>query len=253
MNTKLAVGVALGLLGSLSAAADVTGPIPTPFSGDGGVFVAVWSDTKSTVQYLGSTVSGFLTDDVAGAPDGMLMFDVDLGVFGGNLAGVNYAVVGADYRESLYVGNRTLFTSPGTDFVPQSGVAGSGGAIDLFVNFVNGQCGATVPCPSTSPDDEWNAISLGESLAGSLGGVNAAIGSALGFFLASGVDDFGNSEDPAKLERYGSAFGNTFVTLAQNGKLTIVTPQVPLPAAAGLLLSGLIGLGTVARRRAAAV
>jgi hypothetical protein len=245
INSKLAVGIAFGLFSS-AALADVVGPIPRPNTGDGGVFVAVWTETKSTVQYLGKKFSEFQPAAVADA--GMLMFDVDLGVFSGDLTGARYMVIAGDYNGDVAVGNGLLFTHQGTNSVPQSGMVNAASATDSFVRSINIQCNLSVPCTSTSSADTWFANNLFEAISGNIGAVAASIGGALAFYSASGVDDL-SVDDPAELVRYGNVFGNTIVTL-DGTKLKFETPTVPLPAAAWLLLSGLLGLGAVGRRRA---
>lgn len=257
MNSKLAVGFTLGLL-SLSAVAiadpvqpnPIVGPIPDPGTGNGGVMFGAFNPAgKSVVQYLGLRFNDFTRaaiEDQAG--DGVVMFNVNMGVFGGDLTGVRFWVAAADFDGPDATTWGLIYTADGSNGAIQNGVINAGAAeTQTFGNFVNVTpgCGVVTPCNSMSGADSHNAA--GYSLQQALGfDHTVAIDGSSAFFRATG-----SSESPfedSNTQKYGGLLGQTVVSFA-NGKLVFTTPQVPLPAAAWLLLSGLLGLGAISRRR----
>jgi hypothetical protein len=264
MNSKLAVGLALGLL-SLSAVADpvqpnpIVGPIPDPNTGNGGVMFGAFNPAgKSVVQYLGLRFNDFTRaaiEDQGG--DGVVMFDVDMSVFGGDLTGVRFWVAAADYDALDATGWGLIYSAFNGDpgVLPNGGII-QNGQIDAgsnltqqFGNFVNVTpgCGAVTPCNSMSGADSQNAANFTLQQALNFDHTIAISGSGA-FFRATGSSE--SPFDDSNTEKFGNMIGQTVVSFA-NGKLVFTTPtnEVPLPAAAWLLLSGLLGLGAVSRRR----
>lgn len=252
----LMAGTVLGLAATTSMAA-VTGPIPTGQFGSGGVFLSVWNDTASVVTYIGSTLDQFLPSAVTSgnaqgtAGDGILTYQTDLSVFGGNLSGLQYSVTAAKFNGSDPRSWQIAFTTEGTPtFMEGAQLSGANSAITQFLAAVNNACGATVPCTTTNPAAGQYAGAFGSNLNPNLPTpANATIGTAQAFYFGFGTSDI--EVDPITLQRYATALGNTVVNLATDGTLTFTTP-VPLPAAAWLLISGIAGLGMVGRRRSVA-
>jgi hypothetical protein len=81
----------------------------------------------------------------------------------------------------------------------------------------------------------------------------ATVGTSMGFYLLSTTDN--TTTHNGTFQRYGNSTGFASWLLGADGSLTYSLagggggPNVPLPAAVWLFLSGMVGFGTVARRR----
>jgi hypothetical protein len=252
---RAAGAVAIALMSGPALA--VTGPVPTGTDGPGGVFLSVWNSSVSVVTYLGQTLDKFGVDAVAsgnvqGTPgDGYLEYMTSLAVFGGNLTGVNYAVTAAKFNGLDPRSWETQFTSKADSigFMDGSQISGANSAITQFLIRVNNDGKTTVPCQATSATAGSFAGAFVEFMNPSLPvNSDAAIGTPMSFFRAFGTSDL--EGDPVTVQRYGNLLGATVVNLDAEGKLTFTTP-IPLPAAAWLLISGLLGVVTLGRRRQA--
>ena len=148
-----------------------------------------------------------------------------------------------------------------------TGVANSANYWNTFFATANAQpspdlttCTTNTSCYST---DAGDLQYTGDATWGTFWGQNltgwnnaGTLGQSLGFysFTPSSTSGFVQSTKA----RYENAFGLAAWTLAADGSVNyslagepVVVPQVPVPAAAWLLGSGLLGLVGVARRRSA--
>jgi hypothetical protein len=244
----------------------VAGPTPSPATGSGGLIVSIWDSVRgvSLVQYLGLSLDQIL-------PGGSSMetagFTLDFGtlanystVFGASSAtNIQYHVTAADSTGGTFNGRRVATTAAlGSEFTittPRVRDAASAQRdfIELWFNGIGG-CNGTNPCIATSSTDGQFAgvDSFGSQLNGQLPvSAAATVGTSLGFYLLSSQN---TATQPGLVDRYESALGGLGQWLLNaSGQLTysVGSAVVPLPAAVWLLLSGLLGVATVARRRAA--
>jgi hypothetical protein len=277
---------------SSAFAQTVPNPIPNAISsGDfqgystenGPLMVAVWDQLSgsSLVQWLGlryndvsipemsdsdfldfGTLTGFSTTFAtaiaAGAPQRLqyMVFAADPTPNGfDGFSGIGLRATGAANYQSVVQ----------TSGSPDGFAAAAPTAIAAYISNVMQQpagpagCGLVNPCSvADSPTSPiyWNNLAVanpGSDLTGAIPGATSfagAVGNALSFFETTvnfDENSFAWFFDPIQV---ASGQGNQWL-LSTDGRLTYGAP-IPLPAAAWLLLSGIAGLGAVARRRQAA-
>ncbi len=242
--------------------------INSPSQGPSDVFLAVWnpSTNQSIVEDLGITESTFESTT------GVQTFTIDgsSSAFGsalstsGGTTGDLYVVFagnanGANDSGNFFDGTYADFTGtapPPSSVLNQGAVQSVASATGQYVDtqMVTGNHSTVVASGATNAG-YWAKGAPGANPGKTLGGPNSfnasgALGTNLNYYLAlnEGADD--SATDAPTV----SAFAGVW-NLSSTGTLTWTPnqtgPTTPLPAAVWMFLSGLLGLGTVSRRKSA--
>jgi hypothetical protein len=237
----------------------VAGPIATPDSGNGGLFLWAYDSTRNVSLTLSLGLS--LNDVLPSSNMTTSGFTLDFGtvaqyssVFGASSASnIRWGVGAADFAGGV-ASTSLVSTGPvGAEglFMSASGLTAAAGQMNNFLLAVNTGCGAGNPCTANNPDQGQYAgqSTWADTWGGGLGwDATANPGTALGFYRV--VPGPGARPTTAVVTAYqtaGGVYGQWL--LDELGHLTYSVTPVPLPAGMWLLISGLTGLFTVARRR----
>lgn len=264
----LAATAALAFAGSAALAQTVPpqpapGPMPDAGTGNGGLIVTIWDAVRgvSLIQYLGLQLDSILPSTNMTQPGFVLNFGT-IGafnsVFGTSQAGnIQYHVTAADSTGSGVSAGRRIAATAGLGSVPtpttgqvRDSTVRSRDFTQLFI-LGTGGCNGANPCiaENSSQGQYGGGDGWGATIGGFLPNAAATVGTALGFYLATTASTL---QAPPTISVYQAATGFGQWLLTAGGQLTYSVPAIPLPAAVWLLLSGLVGLTAVSRRRRAA-
>jgi hypothetical protein len=239
------------------------------FTDNGSLFLAVWdaSNNKSYVRDLGTYIDSFLPATVAPAAGYSTTFTAATSAFttqfgASTASNIRWAVIGADAIDSDGSARYVTTLASGVPYTLNSGgirqltANASGYMGDLIANVLNEADWAVdgaeyVSVGKTSTDAAGSLIAAPLNLFLS-NSVSSNYGSAY-FWLGTAAGTNGDN-DAASWTQYSSGSLAT-VTLASDGTLSYsvsaVPTQLPGPAAAWLMASGLAAMGVAAKRRKA--
>jgi len=252
-------------------------PTATPTNNDNGsLILAAWDPTtgRSIVKHLGLSISDIGIPAMTEAGTVIDFGSIDLSLLNGTVAStpgvVQFAVFAADADRNGSSGaqNRNLnlyTTGTGLDQVTRGQLFNAATAVGTyFGNAFNNadQCAGANPCVTGQDNDTkyfGNEGAYGSQLSAldpNTTSISGLLNTALNFFRVS-TPNSGTNSSGTQLEQYtaGGIYGQWL--LDTTGRLTYSfvgdTAPVPLPAAAWLLVSGLMGVGVIGRRRRNAV
>ena len=237
--------------------------INSPSNGPSDVFLAVWNPNtnQSVVQDLGITQANF-----EAAVAGNQTFNIDGSTFAtdlGGTAGDLYVVFsgnanGAAAANNFFNGTYADFTgtvAPPGSILNQGSVQAVASAVGVYVDTQMATPNRSLVVASGANNSAYWAKGVpapnpGKTLGGPLSfNASGALGSNLNYYVALNNAPADDSDSAPQVTQFAG-----FWNLDAAGKLTWTAnsggPQTPLPAAVWMLLSGLLGLGTVSRRKA---
>lgn len=232
----------------------------------GSLFITVYDPVKqvAVVQDLGLTFSSFAALGAPAVTGGAKAFGSS--AFTSQSLNVNLSAfttagsAASDIRWFVFAGD-----SSGNNASKGVLVTGGNGSGSLFNSNMNSmltnatgvvvQFNQNCPSPATVCDDVPSALDA-NTWTGTLGNgfpseADGGFGDSLAFYLVNGNAILAST--PAIVTQFANATGDWLWSLASDGTLSYGSAApVPLPAAVWLLLSGLLGVGAVGRRSAAA-
>jgi hypothetical protein len=246
----------------------VSGPIPTPGEGNGGLIFWAYDATRnvSIVDYLGLSFNDVVPTGTDMNTPGKVLDFGNIGSFASTFAAsqnsnIFWGVAATDFLGGV-TSTRIVSTGPvgGTvdaGAMNSAGLTAAAGKINDFILSVNAAC-TTNPCTANDPNQgQYAGTSLwADNFGGGLGWqATANPGEALGFYLvnaAAGPRPTGAVT--TAFQAANGSYGEWLLDVTGNLTYSVAndTAPVPLPAGVWLLLSGLSGLVTIARRRNAA-
>jgi len=267
-NLKALVVASAAALVAGHASADMVTGYNEGATYNGSLFLAVWdsSNNKSYVRDLGTYLQSFLPATAAPAAGYSTTFTAATSAFttqfgASTASNIRWAVIGAD---SIDIdGSMRYMTTMATSTTPTA--FNTGGVRTVAANAASYMGDLTTASGTDFSADGTEYVSTGVASTDAAGSLIAAplnayfsnsvfsdYGSAY-FWLGTAADTNGDSA-AAVWAQYSN--GNlATMTLASNGTLSYsvsaVPTQLPVPAAAWLMASGLAAMGVAAKRRKA--
>lgn len=246
--------LAVGLLAAGSAA-QAAMTLPSDATTGSSLFVTVFDVTnnESFTTDLGLDYADFVT---LGTPSSISAgaltarsFNLDMSIFSNNEA--------SNLRYNIYAGDTLggngskgfIVTAGATPALTNAQMNSVGTLATGLITTFNQNCPTGSGCAGSFGDPAlW-----GETFNANFGVGNAApLGTALAFYSITGANT-PSAGGVTTATQFASTQGAWAWQLSANGQLTFSgpsAPEVPLPAAAWLMLSGLAGVGAVGRRSA---
>lgn len=280
-NQLIRAAVAAGVLSVASVAANATVPtVPalpgsflatqTPANGNGMLMVQAYDPLTghSLTEWTGLNYNDFQPGNTNATPSGGLKLDFGTvggslwsSTFGSDTNAIDFVVTAANGQTSGSMSWLTTFVGTPPATVRNSAVTAAAQGQNTGINIAaTGVCTGTNasglnPCQTLATSDNgWTVVtSIGASASLPVGTNGTAGGTGVGFwqFTQSSTSGLGTSTQT----QFKNATGNATWTLSAAGDLVYNVPggsSVPLPAAAWLLGSGLLGLVGIGRRRSVA-
>lgn len=266
LSLKSLVAASLLTVASTGAMAAVV-PLPSTGNGDASLTIVNTQLNTSVIIDLDRTLESLLPSVLT--PESGLSFTINLGsevaAFMGGSSASSYSwwVAAADSLGNGNNADRRILTTGAvgsTANISNSFVRQAADAQNNFLTTVNGTAGCTSGpnCfgdPSSAAyggsrpsgfewDTRWN-----NNLNAGLQNGTVGLGSVQGFYLYASAEN--GFQSAARTAYANSAGAATWLLELVDGQalLTYNVAAVPLPAAVWLLLSGLMGLGVISRRR----
>lgn len=273
---KLLIASAVGMAFAGPASALTTGTVS-----NGSLFLAVWDSNASGTGYsyaqdLGYTINTFLPNSnvaVSNADGGPVTGDKTpasgltlpfatnfLSTFTGALTDLRWNVVAFDNNavNSPLANTKRLATTTQVGTVNAGNITNSGlntvtTNVGTTANFYGATCGLG-GCSSLSTAAGWaGSNTFGNTLGYAGLSTSQILGGTLEMMYITQVGSNPGNATAAAFDFYDNAFGRATWNLASTGALTYniagAPAAVPLPAAAWLFGSGLLGLVGIARRK----
>lgn len=261
----LAAAVAVAVSAPASAAIALSG------SGNGELFFSVWDSVTETsyTRDLGVTLTDFVTVNAPGGSLGTTAAGYTLGFAADStltswLSSVSANAAGLIWNVAAMDGsgqNRYLTTAASQGGMANSQLVALNDSSDIYIANTNPlgthasiAHGSNTASKAVDGDSayagggNWGA-NWGNKAFGFTSGALIGTSNLFWALAANGT----NNLTASFINQFGNVNGASTWTLASNGTLTFASPDavsaVPVPAAAWLLGSGLIGLAGVARRR----
>lgn len=255
MKLKLIAAAAMFAIAGQASASIANGG-----SGNGELMLSVY-DTSTLTSYtrdLGITMNDFIangnTTNQFFAANSLLTSNFNLGSSNvrWNVAALDITGSGLNGMRFLSTTNASLATVKTTT---NSAATGGMKNVENYVNAVNGSIDTNTAVNSSYVNTSANGYAYFDAgfkkdwLGNAKFDSTALVGQSLGFFYITPSNTSGLSKVAAT--QFAGTLGNAKWTLGANGDLSYKVASVPVPAAAWLLGSGLLGLVGVARRKAA--